>query len=422
LEYKDGQLRKNIYWRIEYTNEKSAMDFNNLKSEFLEVLRNSVRSELDQSGKVGCFLSGGTDSSTVAGILGEVSGEQANTYSIGFDERGFDESEYARIAVSHFNTKHKMYYVTPDDVVNLVGKIADIYGQPFGNSSVVPTYYCAKLAKEDGIGKLLGGDGGDELFGGNERYAKQMLFSRYDAVPSLLKNLFIEPALNLFPFSEKITPVHKAKRYVEQASTPMPERLTTYNYINLLGTTTILNGDFLKQIDEARPLKSLTQMYENSNAQSIINKMQTMDMKITLADNDLLKVTKMCEVAGVEIGYPLLNTELVNFSARLPVKQKVRGNQLRYFFKQALKEFLPQEIITKQKHGFGLPFGKWMVSDPNLRQLSFDTLSDIKKRNIIRPEFIDDLINTKLQEHANYYGGIAWILMILEYWYQSNES
>src|SRR5262249_32605352 len=156
------------------------------KREFRSLLRSAVSAELN-GGKAGCFLSGGTDSSTVAGMIGEATGVPAATYSIGFDAQGFDEMQYARVAARAFRTEHHEYYVTPDDLVQSIPKIANHYDQPFGNSSSLPAYICARMAREDGVVRILAGDGGDELFGGNSRYAKQRVFSAYDRVPAGIK-------------------------------------------------------------------------------------------------------------------------------------------------------------------------------------------------------------------------------------------
>ena len=127
---------------------------------------------------LGCFLSGGTDSSTVAGTLKQVTGSAA-TFSIGFDAAGYDEMDYARIAAKHFGTDHHEHYVTPAELVSAIPKVAAHYDQPFGNSSAVPAYICATVARDHGVRKLLAGDGGDELFGGNTRYAKQKIFEAW---------------------------------------------------------------------------------------------------------------------------------------------------------------------------------------------------------------------------------------------------
>ncbi len=421
LEMNNGQCSSERYWQVEYQHEDSRLEAGPLKDEFRRLLRVCVTKELDSAGDVGCFLSGGTDSSTLAGVLGEVTGSKARTYSIGFDQQGFDEMEYARLASRHFGTDHHEYYVTPDDIVKLVPEIGRAYGEPFGNSSVIPTYYCARMAQQDGITKLLGGDGGDELFGGNERYATQILFSYYERIPQPLREKILEPLLQSFPLGERVLPVRKLRRYIEQARIPMPERLETYNHLHLLGQDVILDRAFVDSVDTHGPIDALRDVYTDARAGNFINKMLALDLKFTLGDNDLPKVSRMCELAGVDVGYPFLQSPMVDFSSGLPVDFKVHGRKSRYFFKEALKDYLPTEIIQKQKHGFGLPFGDWVVSHQALRSLAFDSLEGLKGRQIIRADFIDDLRDHKMSEHPNYYGGLVWLLMILEQWFAENS-
>jgi len=156
------------YWHPHFC-PASNPSFEALKGEFRQLLRKAVSAELDGSPPA-CFLSGGTDSSTVTGMVREVAG-RVSTYSIGFDAAGYDEMEFARIAARHFGADHHEYYVTPDDLVRSIEDVAASYDQPFGNSSALPAYYCALQARKGGVMKLLAGDGGDELFGGNSRYA-----------------------------------------------------------------------------------------------------------------------------------------------------------------------------------------------------------------------------------------------------------
>ena len=185
------------YWQPDYRH-LDRLPFAERKQRLMSELQDGVRASVSE-GPVGAFLSGGTDSSTVAGLLGRITGTAAHTYSIGFDAEGYDETEYARIASRHFGTDHREYYVTPDDVVNAIPLIARAYDCPFGNASAVPAYYCAKLAAADGVQTLLAGDGGDELFGGNARYAKQWIFSLYERVPAAIRNRVLEPGLEALP-------------------------------------------------------------------------------------------------------------------------------------------------------------------------------------------------------------------------------
>jgi asparagine synthase (glutamine-hydrolysing) len=150
---------------------------------------------------IGSFLSGGTDSSSIAGFFSRLFPGQAKTFSMGFDEAGYDEMHYSRIAVDAFGTHHNSYYVTPDDILNALPSIAGAYDEPFGNSSAIPTYFCAKLAKDHGVSYMLGGDGGDEIFGGNSRY--QYTFTHFSRFPAWFTDGMVAPILNVLPSSLK---------------------------------------------------------------------------------------------------------------------------------------------------------------------------------------------------------------------------
>ncbi|MBY0577520.1 MAG: asparagine synthase C-terminal domain-containing protein [Burkholderiales bacterium] len=414
LVFGKGGARVGAYWEMHF-DEGQRRPFDELKGEFLGTLRQAVQ-DAAQGAKTGAFLSGGTDSSTIAGMLGEVTGAPARTYSIGFEAEGYDEMEYARIAANRFGTDHHEYYVTPDDVASAIPRIAAAYDQPFGNSSAVPTYYCAKLAREDGMERLLGGDGGDELFGGNSRYAKQRIFSLYGNIPRLLRKSVIEPVA--FGMPGAIPPVMKLRSYIEQASIPMPARLETYNLLERLGPGNVFTSGFLVGVDASNPVRLLGEIYDKAHAKTLINRMLALDLKFTLADNDLPKVVKTCHLAGVDIRFPLLADEVVAFSSRLDPELKLKGTKLRYFFKEALRGFLPDEIITKRKHGFGLPFGEWLKNDGRLQELGRDSLNSLKQRDIIRPEFVDDLFRLHSESHSGYYGTMVWVLMMLEQWFR----
>lgn len=225
--FENGVLKVEPYWVPEFT-ENTKSTFNELRDEFRNLLSNAVASQLD-GGKPGCFLSGGTDSSTVAGMVEQASGQRAATYSIGFEAEGYDEMEYARLAARHFKTDHHEYYVTPDDLVASIPLVAQHYDQPFGNSSALPAYYCAKMAKADGVTRILAGDGGDELFGGNTRYAKQKVFGYYDKVPPYLRNFLLEPLLLGTPLG-RVPLLQKGASYITQAKVPLPELWTDLQF------------------------------------------------------------------------------------------------------------------------------------------------------------------------------------------------
>jgi asparagine synthase (glutamine-hydrolysing) len=415
--FENSELTVARYWTPTFEENKQR-PFGQLRDEFRNVLQESVASQLDGR-TVGCFLSGGTDSSTVAGMLGQVSGTPAATYSIGFDAPGYDEMEYARIAARHFNTRHHEYYVTADDLVSSIPKVAAYYDQPFGNSSAVPAYYCAQMAKADGAAKVLAGDGGDELFGGNSRYAKQRIFNCYSSLPEGLRSTFLEPLLGSGPLA-KLPLLRKASSYIQQARVPMPGRLRLYNLIIRLGITNVVTPALRAHFDLDDPVRQQEAVWAQTNTGSFINRMLAFDWRYTLADNDLPKVAGTSALAGVDVGFPLLDTRLVDFSMRLPPDLKVKGLKLRWFFKEALRGFLPDAIITKKKHGFGLPFGIWASQHAALGSLARDSLHGLAARRLVQPQFVKALLNEHLVAHPGYYGEMVWILMILEQWLQAH--
>ncbi len=419
LIFENGRPTTQRYWQLCYTEPKRGhvADF---APEFRAALDASVAA-FAGGGRCGAFLSGGTDSSTVTGILGRVSGAPARTYSIGFAAAGYDEMEYARTTASFFGTDHHEYYVTPDDVVQAVPVIAAAYDQPFGNASAIPTYFCARMAHADGVTRLLGGDGGDELFGGNARYAKQHQRALYDRLPAALRRRLLEPLLVKLTGLGRVPLLGKARSYVIQASVPMPARLETYNLLERLGPQNVFSPDFLASIDRDAPLARLEEAYASIRAESLINRMLGLDLQFTLADNDLPKVTRTCDIAGVDVAFPLLHETIVDFSASLPPDFKLRGTRLRYFFKEALRDFLPSATIEKKKHGFGLPAGLWLRDHAPLRELAGDSLAGLSRRGIFRRELFDTLLTQRLQDHPGYYGTLAWVMM-LELWFQRHPA
>ena len=419
LSWREGKLTVEPWWAPVF-DEHNTPDFATAKEQFLDIIETDVRREAANS-NTGAFLSGGTDSSTVSGMLGRVLGQPARTYSIGFDASGYDEMEYARIAAKQFGTDHHEYYVTPDDLLEGIPLVAAHYDQPFGNSSAVPAWICARRAREDGITKLLAGDGGDELFGGNTRYTKQRVFEQYAKIPAPLRRLALEPLLGL-PGMDRVPGVKKGVSYVEQAKVPMPDRLQMYNLLLRLGPQDVFEPDFLASINQNTPFEEQRLIWDTSSHAGLVNRMLALDWKYTLADNDLPKVIGTTQLAGVDVAFPLLSDELLAFSLSIPPEWKVKGMTLRWFFKEALRGFLPDEIITKKKHGFGLPYGVWACQHEGLKTMARGALERFRERGIVRAEFIDALINTHLPAHPGYYGEMVWILMMMEFWLQSHTE
>jgi len=402
------------YWTPTFA-EKTRDSFSEQTRELHYHLERAIPA-LPDTANVGCFLSGGLDSSTVLGYLSRSRPGETAAFSIGFGADGYDEMSYARAAAAHFGANLHEYYVTQTDIIDVIPEIASGYDQPFGNSSAVPALYCARLASAAGIDIMLAGDGGDEIFAGNERYAKQKLFEYYTRIPALLRKLLLEPVFLKSSTIPNLPIARKIGRYVEQAIVPLPDRFETYNYLHNHAMESVLSSRFLEQVDTTKPLSGLRDRFWEPEDASTLNRMLYLDWKYTLADNDLPKVTRMCQLAGIQVEFPFLHDDLVEFSTRVPSSRKLPGTKLRHFFRQSVSHFLPEKVLNKEKHGFGLPFGTWVVTDPQLRNYTYQTLERLRDREIFAPQFIDTIKRAAEEEHAAYYGTLLWVLMMLEEW------
>jgi asparagine synthase (glutamine-hydrolysing) len=219
-----------------------------------------------------------------------------------------------------------------------------------------------------------------------------------------------------------IFPLRKLTSYVDQANVRLPLRLESYNFLHRSALSEIFEPGFIDAVDPSLPDSALREVYERTTSDHFLNRMMHLDLKFTLADNDLRKVGTMTEAAGVEACYPLLDDRMVAFANRLPVDYKVRGARLRWFFKEALRDLLPEKIINKSKHGFGLPFGMWSTSHAPLAELVGDSLSDLGRRGWIKPAYLNEMLRKQREDHATYYGVMIWVTMMLERWLRTHDS
>jgi len=412
--YDNGRFQTQRYWLPNFDPAIDPQDA--LCTQLRSRLEQAMDFQIDEdTAKVtGAFLSGGLDSSTVVGLLAERNAH-ASAYTIGFDAEGYDEIPYARQSASHYHSRLHEYYVTPGDVADAIEIIAGGYDEPFGNASVIPSYFCAKMAREDGCAVLLAGDGGDEIFAGNERYLTQKMFSYFETAPDIVRQIF-KTALLSNNIGDSVPLVRKARSYVRQAFMPLPDRLNSYNFLRRAPAADIFNPDFLSQIDTTLADQEQRAIFQlPSNADSL-QRMLFLDWKFTLADNDLRKVNLACNLAGIEVRYPLLDDGLVEFSTTIPSKLLIPDRTLRDFYKNSLKAFLPPHTIGKKKHGFGLPFGVWMAQDPRLHEMVQHYLEAMKHRKILKSDYIDGLLYAQRSQHTAYYGVMIWVIVMLEQW------
>jgi len=412
--WSDGRVEVTPWWRPEFV-ESGGASFDSLKDDLHASLATAV-ADCAPDERTGAFLSGGLDSSTVAGVLSKARSHVVDTFSIGFGYPEFDELSYARIANRRFGCRGHEHTITGDDIADAFPLIARAYDEPFGNSSALPLYYCARLARESGMEHLLAGDGGDELFAGNSRYSRQNVFARYERVPAFVRNSLIEPLLAALPGPLRLRPFRRASAFIGRANVPLPERLEIWNLLYRVGARDVLHPDFLASIDPGAPLAGMKEVWDEAPCESQLNRLLYYDWQYTLADSDLRKVETMSALAGIRVSYPMLHPDVIDLSLRVPPELKMPGTKLRHFYKEATTGFLPDEIIHKKKHGFGLPFGLWLHDSPRLRDLVMGNLSDFRRRDIVQPAFLEQLLHLHGSDDASYHGVFVWVLAMLEQW------
>lgn len=414
----DAQLAR--YWRPDFAEDQAPADSAALVEELRARLTQAVERASHGAGTVGAYLSGGLDSSSVVATAAALRAEPLPTFSIGFDADGYDELPFARVVAAQFGARAHEHYVTPQDVLDALPRLAAGYEQPFGNASAIPAYLCARLAREHGVDTLLAGDGGDEVFGGNARYAKQGRFERYGRLPGWLRRGLIEPLA--VPLANRLPLLGKLGSYVKQARIALPARLQTYNQLERLGPQTVFSGDFLARIDRDEPQHVLQAEYAAAPAQHYVNRLLALDARFTLADNDLPKVVGTAALAGVSVAFPMLDEDLVAFGYRLPIHHKVHGKALRPLFRQAMRGVLPAQTLAKSKHGFGLPFGVWLGSHGGLQELADDSLTGLGARGWFDDAFLRRLRDELHSSHLAYWGELVWVLVMLEQWLRQHPG
>lgn len=416
LDFSDGKLEVRRYWRPPY-----AEDLDGDEAELAGMLHERIvaavrRNRPSGDGDWGCFLSGGTDSSSITTILAQQDPQRTvHSYSIGFAEAGYDELEFARIAANACGAQPHTREVGRDDTMSLLPTLIEMCDQPFGNASTIPTHACAQLAADDGASMLLAGDGGDEIFGGNERYAKDHWLGVFHALPRPLRAL--GQSLGHLAGHSRLHLLQRVANFAERGSLPNPDRFYTDEAFASECFDTLLTPAFAARVPRNASLQFLRESYTECTARSELHRLMCLDLDFAIAQCDLVKVHGATRSAGVSVRYPYLDVDLVEFTGRLAAHWKVRGPRKRVLFKRAMAGVLPADILRKRKQGFGLPVAVWLRDDARLRELVRDSLLGPRART--RGWLQPDHVEAMLREHdagSWDWSGEIWRLLMLELW------
>jgi asparagine synthase (glutamine-hydrolysing) len=411
-----GKVSVRAWWDARYPADLAAQP----EDERVRALREQIVSTVSayRPGDVagwGAFLSGGTDSSSICGILAKHHPHAVNSFSIGFEEEGYDELGYAGIAARAYHLDAHEYRVREQDAVAAVTALVGAFDEPFGNASAIPTHECAQLARRHGVDTLLAGDGGDEIYGGNERYRKDAIFEMFYRAPAMVRALAHGAAGTLRGIDARWA--NRVKNFVRRGSLPNPDRFYTDDAFASEHFQPLLTAAFRAAVAPGDALDFQRTLFGQAEADHSLHRLMYLDLKMTIADNDVVKVVRASRLAGVDVQFPYLDRQLVDFTGRLPWFDKLRGKHKRYLFKRAADDILPEAIRKKRKQGFGLPISVWLRRGGSYHDLVHDVLlsSTAHLRQWVEPAFMRQLI-----EHHEY---DAWDhaaeihqLMMLELW------
>jgi len=415
--FQDGTFRTERYWKPDF-NLEIERPLVEAAAELRELLTKSVEARLEADVPLGAFLSGGVDSSLIVGLMQQLSRERVKTFSIGFPVAAFDESQYARQVAERLGTDHHEFRVEPS-AIEVLEKLVWHYDEPFADSSAIPTYYVSKLTREF-VTVALTGDGGDELFGGYDRYQAVRLASYLDHLPGALKALLARPGQAGWGQGRpQRSLLRRLGRFSEALSFgPQRRYLEWVSMFNEARRGELYSDELIGQLPDHDPFEFLADAFRQVNRRDPVTAASLVDL-VTYLPCDLLTKVDIASMAnGLECRTPMLDHRLVEFAAALPVRYKLQRGRGKRILQVAFPELLPESVTRRPKMGFGVPLAQWFRGE--LREYAHDVLLDERARS--RGYFREGAVERLLAEHdagAFDHGYRLWGLLVFELWHRT---
>lgn len=416
MRWKDGEMETRRYWLPDF-NKKIKITEEEAIEETTRMLREATKLRLISEVPLGAFLSGGVDSSIVVALMAQESSERVKTFSIGFEEQDFTELKYARRVAEHVGAEYNEFIVRPN-AVEILPTLVEHYGEPYADSSAIPTYYVAKETRKH-VTVALNGDGGDESFGGYERYAAMKLAEAYQKVPGPLRKAFIETPANWLPSSElRRSRARDIQRFLMAANLPRHERYYYWmSNIKQRFKAELYTDSFKSEVSTNDTFGILGQWYKKANGTGLLDATLLTDQMTYLPNDLLVKVDIATMANSLEARSPLLDHKVMEFAASLPDDLKMKRFQPKYLLKKVASRLVPKDVIYRPKMGFGVPIGTWFRGE--MKDFVRDTLlsETAIKRGILDPTVVKRYIDhhndgTLDRTHQ------IWSLLMLELWFQ----
>ncbi|MDH3697402.1 MAG: asparagine synthase (glutamine-hydrolyzing) [Flavobacteriaceae bacterium] len=406
-----GKIKLTRYWDIDY-----QPDYSKTEEEWCKLINDklseTVKAHLMSDVPLGAFLSGGIDSSAVVALMSKNKTSPVKTFSIGFKEAEFNELKYARELSDKYQTEHHEQIVEPESV-SLLPQLVDAYDEPFADSSAIPTYFVSKFAREF-VTVVLSGDGGDELFAGYNKYQRMNNMRKFNVLPNSVSKYFWGGLHKMIPNSVK---GKGATYYLAKPKDSFPAFLSIWQQAE---RKKLFREELWEKIQRSPAESQRIEFFTNSNSSDFLFNMQKMDMKSYMVDDILTKVDRASMQNSLEVRVPLLDHEFAELTATIPSELKLKGNSKKYIFKKAMKDHLPESIISHKKQGFSVPLKSWFKDD--LKDYVNDRLISTNGPlyDYLEPAYVRKVVN---EHHSGMrdFNNKIWSLLFLDLWLNSRK-
>jgi asparagine synthase (glutamine-hydrolysing) len=413
LEFQDGKVRIRQYWDLPEYNTHTPKNEQECLEELEQRLFEATKIRLISDVPLGAFLSGGIDSSTVVALMARASSSPVKTFSIGFKKDDFNESNYARIVANKFNTEHHEMILEPD-VVATVAHLTSSLEEPFGDSSMLPTYYVSQMARQH-VTVALSGDGGDEMFGGYDRYRIHADRRVFEHIPGWARKFYRDQLLPRLPSRMR------GRRFSYNVSLPWQERYIDHMAFlpSFERDTPLLSQDFREILSRSDdPANVMRRYFAAAPAKDPVDQLLYVDTKTYMVADILTKVDRMSMLNSLEVRVPILDHVFVEWVVGLPPEWKLRGNQQKYILRKLAERVgVPREVIYRQKQGFSLPLVHWMRNE--LKEM----LMILLEPRTLERGYFDAVGIRKLMDdhlvHGKTMTGRIWRLLMFELWHRN---
>lgn len=413
-EYKDGEIKLRQYWDLpEYGTHDPGSDDACLQ-EMEEKLAEAVRMRLISDVPLGALLSGGVDSSIVVALMARASSSAVKTFSVGFRKQDFNEAEYARMVAERFHTDHHELIIEPD-IAGTLDWLTHMMEEPFGDSSMIPTFHVSRMARQH-VTVALSGDGGDELFAGYDRYVVNLKRGRFEVIPSWAGRLYRN---HVYP---RLPSEVKGRKLAWNITLPSRDRyLDGVSFLPALNRERSLFSD--EFVERARgyadPFVQFQRYYDEAPAHDQLSRLLYLDTKTYLPADIMTKVDRMSMATSLEMRAPLLDHVFVEWVTSLPVKYKFRDGTRKFMLKKLAEHLsIPSAVLHRPKQGFALPLVHWMRGE--LRNGLLQILEEPRtlERGYFRPKAVSSVIDEHFRGRRDH-SGVLWLLLVLELWHRN---